>query len=350
MTISFKNYKTPTKSEFKKMWNIALFVPDANVLLDLYRLPSSTSENLLKILKKLGAQLWIPHQVAKEFYQNRMEVIFTQEDAYREMDLLLEKSFKEFESIFDKKEFRHSFIDSNKIKEEIRDVFENNRKKIATAKKGHPNWTKRDSILKEFESLLKGKCGEPYTDEKLNEIFEEANNRYAKHIPPGYEDINKDYPNKYGDYIIWKQIINKAKSSKKPIILITRDNKSDWWLGKVGRNIGPRYVLREEFLKESGEIFYAYRSLNFIEIANLYLNIPVNSSFKDELKKIEKENLKEMEFTEETVSGINISEVPAGVFSGIDTSSIANTNPQQPKETRKSQEDNGQTIKKRGLK
>ena len=46
------------------------------------------------------------------------------------------------------------------------------------------------------------------------------------------EDIKK-----YGDLILWYQIIDKAKESKKPIILISGDVKEDWWLEKNGKRI-----------------------------------------------------------------------------------------------------------------
>jgi len=35
--------------------------------------------------------------------------------------------------------------------------------------------------------------------------------------------------NKFGDLIIWKEMIEKAKAEKRPIIFVTDDGKSDWW-------------------------------------------------------------------------------------------------------------------------
>ena len=49
--------------------------------------------------------------------------------------------------------------------------------------------------------------------------------------------------------VIWfytYQIIDKAKSSKKPIILVTSEKKKDWWRKIKGQTIGPKPELIEE--------------------------------------------------------------------------------------------------------
>ncbi|WP_204277464.1 PIN-like domain-containing protein, partial [Escherichia coli] len=62
-------------------------------------------------------------------------------------------------------------------------------------------------------------------------LKKEGEDRYAKKIPPGYKDAKKDAGefDKYGDLIIWKDMIGKAKADKRPILFISDDAKEDWW-------------------------------------------------------------------------------------------------------------------------
>jgi hypothetical protein len=58
-------------------------------------------------------------------------------------------------------------------------------------------------------------------------------------IPPGYRDKNpkKEGFKKYGDGVLWFQVIDYAKSQKKTIILITDDQKDDWWRIEKGETL-----------------------------------------------------------------------------------------------------------------
>lgn len=82
----FRGYYRPTESEFGQLWKEAVFVPDANTLLNLYRYSAETAEGLLDILSQLAEVIWVPHQVLLEFHRNRLTVIAEQEKAYREAE------------------------------------------------------------------------------------------------------------------------------------------------------------------------------------------------------------------------------------------------------------------------
>ena len=79
--ILFEFYR-PTEDEFRELWNKCYFITDANVLLNLYRYSKETSESLIDILNQISQRLWIPHQVALEFHNNRLTVISDQKKAY----------------------------------------------------------------------------------------------------------------------------------------------------------------------------------------------------------------------------------------------------------------------------
>ena len=73
----------------------------------------------------------------------------------------------------------------------------------------------------------------------LKELALDSEVRNQHRVPPGFLDSDKN-DNKYGDYIIWKEIISKCKeSNSSAIIIITNDEKSDWVYT-------PRYILNKD--------------------------------------------------------------------------------------------------------
>src|SRR5687768_480826 len=85
----FPGYYSLSEKELKKLWKECTFIVDTNVLLNLYRYQKETSDELLKVLRKLSDRLWIPFQVGLEYQENRLNVINEQVDMYhRVMDVL----------------------------------------------------------------------------------------------------------------------------------------------------------------------------------------------------------------------------------------------------------------------
>ena len=117
-----------------------------------------------------------------------------------------------------------------------------------------PNFMREDTILSELTKLYEGKVGDKYSDERLKEIFTIGEERYNKKVPPGYKDTNKKTGDRhrFGDLIIWLQILEKSKKDGCDIIFVTDDKKEDWWQLHNGDKIGPRRELIIEFRKETG--------------------------------------------------------------------------------------------------
>lgn len=66
--------------------------------------------------------------------------------------------------------------------------------------------------------------------ELSNRAAESGNARYEHRLPPGYLDGDKD-KNRFGDLIIWYEILDKSASSATAfpnVLFITNDEKSDW--------------------------------------------------------------------------------------------------------------------------
>jgi hypothetical protein len=171
--------------------------------------------------------------------------------------------------------------------------------------------TQRDALLKrltqdETLDLLDaqfGDCtGKPLSPEVMKGIESEGAFRFQHGIPPGYRDGKKesagDPARKYGDLILWKQVIAKAKESKKPLILVTDDQKTDWWLEQSGRTIGPRPELIEEFLQEAGERFWMYSVDRFLAELAKTANVGVSTAVIEEVKEVSEKAREEAELQE----------------------------------------------------
>ena len=126
-------------------------------------------------------------------------------------------------------ELKNSFKkDLNKsVNEFIKKLEEQNKKDFSVSE---------DPILEEIISLFNANMGDDFVEKE--KILEEAERRIKDKIPPGYKDNDKDRNNKYGDYFLWKQILEYGSKIKKPVIFITSERKSDWWEIVSGKTIG----------------------------------------------------------------------------------------------------------------
>lgn len=292
----FKGYYEPSKEEFTELWNNCIFVLDANVLLNLYRYTDDTSERLIQILREFSKRLWIPYQAAFEFHENRIDVITKQENAYKDIEDSISKTLNKFRS--DLGGYRkHPLIDTVKILKEVESFFNKYCDELRSQSEKHPNLLENDKLLIEITNLLEDKVGAPYSQEELAKLYREAETRYSKEIPPGYLDSKKDGDRKFGDYVLWQQMINKAKSDNKPMIFVTDDAKEDWWRSVKEKTLGPRPELIAEMLKEASVPFYMYRPDKFMEYASSFLQKHVDHKAIEEVKEI---SLRNKEFQEQS--------------------------------------------------
>lgn len=266
MKSTFKEYHQFTAVELKQLWNDCLFVFDSNTLLNMYRYNHEITTAFFEALESLKGknQLWIPYQVGYEFYENRIDVIYEYEESYDSILSILEKA----KEAIKKKYKNHPSLDLKEIKQKMDDGLKPVETQINQAKKNHPKWMEDDDILDRINSLFDGNIGINYTEEQLTKIKGEGKDRYSKKIPPGYKDGGKP-SNKYGDLILWYQIIDKAKEIKKPIIFISGDVKEDWWLEKNGKRIMPLPQLKQEMLEKANVDFHIYTADKFLEYSNI---------------------------------------------------------------------------------
>lgn len=264
MRKKFKEYHKFTEQEFHKLWKDCLFVFDTNTLLNMYRYSRETVNAYFDVLNELKKkkQVWIPYQIGYEFYENRINIISEYEKSYDEILSTIEKAKNDIEAKYKD----HPFLDLGKIKEMMSSGLSGVKRKIRQAKKDHPKWLEKDEVLEKLNQIFEGNVGNNYEEQEINKIKKEGKERYEMKIPPGFKDDKKPEDKKYGDLILWYQIIDKAKESKKPIILISGDIKEDWWLLKDGKKLMPLPQLKKEISVKAGVDFHIYTADRFLEL------------------------------------------------------------------------------------
>ena len=282
----FPGYYRPTREEFSNLWKSCLFVLDANVLLNLYRYSHETSKELIRILKQISGRLWVPHQAALEYQNNRLETIAKQLDEYDKIIALVEKSKKDLKDGLDSLGKHHPYIKVDILIEIMEKACRKIEKNLKTLKKNHPDLLQHDNLRDVLDILLKDKIGLPYSQEELEDIYKLGKKRYEQEIAPGYKDKKKEGTSKYGDLVMWFQIIDRAKETNKSIILVTDDRKEDWWTRHRGKTIGPKPELISEILSKANAPFYLYQTEPFMENAERFLNMQIKKKAIDEVRGI----------------------------------------------------------------
>lgn len=263
MRSMFPEQFRPTEEGFASLWTNGIFAVDTNVLLNLYRYSPETRQELEKALSAVKERLFIPHQVAKEFLKNRLNVTAGQAEEYTKAI----KTITDLSTTLSNKK-KHPFLAESELPN-FQDQVAKLVGQLESQKAILLNRLSNDEILDFVASTFSGRTGNPFDESELTALAVEGEKRYEKDIPPGYKDGKKDASGdpyrKFGDLIIWRQIIAKAKETSKPIVLISDDQKEDWWLEQSGRTIGPRTELRAEFIRDTTNDFWMYTADRFIE-------------------------------------------------------------------------------------
>ncbi|MFA0476357.1 PIN-like domain-containing protein [Vibrio breoganii] len=243
---------------------------DTNILLNLYRYEATVVKELLSQFKSLKNneyfKLWLPHQVALEFNLNRKVTINNAKKVHSQVGAKF-KSFKKDIDGLATIGGKNSEIKPLKNKLSVKfDEINNIINEHLPPKK---NGNESDLVVNEIYKLFDGIVGPAYSKIEMEEIEEEGRYRYKYGIPPGFEDEVKDQINsfsgvkilaKYGDFILWKQLIDQAVRDELTVVLVTGDGKEDW-VSKEFLRVRPELIT--EFRIKSGQDFYALTLQNF---------------------------------------------------------------------------------------
>lgn len=291
MKNKFKGYYKPQPEDFKKIWDNCIFVFDTNVLFDFYRYSDDTVSVLFSIFEKINEKIWIPHWVGLEYHRGLEDRIKEQVDKYT-------STLKDLSNFSDKikTQREHPFL-SSELQEKAQNFYEEYNKELSLQKSRLKDLIINNPIKEKVASLIGDNIGEALTQDEELEIIKTGDERLGNNIPPGYVDYKDKSKrpglDKYGDYIIWFQMLKEARDRKKPFVFVTFDTKDDWYkLIKFSNSkvlVGPRPELIEEFQEASQTEIWFYPTPDFIEFAISHFEIDIEAS---KLEKVKEETAK----------------------------------------------------------
>jgi hypothetical protein len=279
-----------TAAEHQRFIADGLVSLDTNVLIHLYRLTPDVRSDILALFRRLGDRLWISHQVGTEFHQNRFNVIKELEETERKLRTAVAEAAARLDNTISG--FRdHPAIDKTELRKTVAAGFADIKSYIDEVTRGSylsvQAAIRSDDVLDSITDLLDGKVGTPYSDERMRELEEEADKRFKELIPPGYEDAKKKDGRRYGDYVLWRQLIDEAVKRKVPVLFVTNDQKDDWYRRVDRFTVGPRHELVTEMQREAGVDFHLQTFALFVDTAPTYLSTALNEATVTEVSRLE---------------------------------------------------------------
>lgn len=312
MKTAFKSFLTPVQAEIDKAWlaEKSIFIFDTNVLLNLYGFEEQTRADFFSTITKLGGKVFLPFHVGLEYNLQRLSVIRNEKKTFRELaaisDRLQDKLSKDLDLLRLRDKFPKVAEHADQLRADIKTAIDKFSTSIEPWNQKQPDVRSEDKILNQIDAFSNGRIGSPPADQLwLDGLFADGAKRYANRIPPGFRDTPKDndnreptfshnglvYERKYGDLIIWKQILEEARRGEfENIFFVTDDAKEDWWatINSGGEKIiGPHQALRAEIYNiETVNIFHMYSTSDFLTNGGRILNVKINeSSIKDAIAK-----------------------------------------------------------------
>jgi hypothetical protein len=270
---------------------------DANVLLNFYRYSPKAREALVEVLGAAGDRVWVSHQAAREFWRNRCNTIEKRNEATQQVRAALDKSKRSLLDAVDS--WAKQTAVSGEVKQQVRDMLANGLEKASdiigeeTASAGSISYSPdSDSVLETLQALLAANVGAPLDPTEHDAAVTEGARRVREGIPPGFRDAEKledgGPDGASGDYLVWLQSMKEAERRGLPLVIITGDEKEDWWWRHKSSLLGPRPELVAEFAQRCGNRLYMLRPVELTEHADA-LAVTVSSEAKTDVARAETE-------------------------------------------------------------
>lgn len=268
MKTKFKYYYKPSEKRQKEFDDKCVFILDTNVLLDLLRLDKDLTEKALKCFSENKERIRIPYYVGIEYHKDFRKVVIDQSRSFKETakkinaQTFINNIFSALSSI------RFSEARKNKIKEAFAAPTQLVIDEINSLVNYFTELSEKTDLQEKIADALDGMIFDELTAEQIAGYEKEGEERYNQQIPPGYKDKNKR-TNKYGDLIIWREILEYAKEHQVDICFVSRDLKEDWQELHEGKVLCPRYELQREFQLIAPKCYFKTMTLDrMLEMLN----------------------------------------------------------------------------------
>lgn len=268
-----------------------LIVLDTNFLLDILQMPTDIAKTYVEALDKVKDNLYIPYLVALEFNFRKSGIkkekiynINKYKDNVKKPIESLKTNILDY-SLIKIKENSESF--SGELIAEV-NSFQTKISEMLNKKVAETITKEEHTLYEHLISIIEDRIGAVYSQDWIDEVETDGENRYEKKVPPGFDDDSKDqenekirqygnlhYQRKFGDLIIWKDIIDYSRehASEGPkVVYITNDGQSDKkndLLYKVNNLIvGPHISLMNELQVEADKELHILSNLRFVQLVS----------------------------------------------------------------------------------
>jgi hypothetical protein len=295
----FEGYRTPSDSDYRRIFATGLITLDANVLLNLYRSNGRTRGDLLSVLERLRERIWVPNQAVVEFWRNRESEAVLNHHALKASEAkrtlnqrrqgaldTLERWAKEVHVPAERIEEHR-----NELEVAFRKVTEMIDQQAQEDSITGASDTNKDPILIRLEVILENRVGGPMPSEDYERALKEAKRRSEAHEPPGYKDFeSKEDEQAAGDYLIWEQTITAAKERDCDVLFVTGDIKEDWWRPRTPvAPARPRLELIKEMNSRTGRRLFMLTPSDLLKLAEEILQVDVEHSSVADLERLEQD-------------------------------------------------------------
>lgn len=224
-----------------------------------------------------------------EFWRNRMSVIDDRKSASRIVTESLEKNLRSMQAAirtWAKQTAVPEDVEEQILEQlggattELRESIE--RESAETGTITYDAAT--DSVVRRLRPLLEGRVGPPL--EQFEKALATFAQRAGQQVPPGFADAGKvGHPEGgAGDYLVWLQSLIEAKRRGLPLVIVTGDEKDDWWWKHRGQFVGPRAELVEECMRETGLPLFMLRPADLISNASA-VDVAVREDARNEIER-----------------------------------------------------------------
>lgn len=285
----FDAFITWSDSDYKSVLEHGLVTLDTNVLLDPYRWNVDSRSEFFRVLEHVKERLWIPNQVAVEFWHLRESVarhhrekadtaINSVRGSGQKITTVLNQWAKDVQA--PDSGWPETLAEIGKLVDQLVQYIEDSTDDDAV---NAAKQTTTDSVLNTLAQLLNGRVGAPPDQATYDQMVSTGKQRAEAGIPPGYKDADKeDAPP--GDYILWEQMLREVAAHPCDVLLVTRDRKADWW-HIDGQTRRPRSELVKEFRDRTRRRLYMLQPRDFMEIASRIFNLEVQAETLDDIQR-----------------------------------------------------------------
>lgn len=266
----FQTFVPPLDS-FKES---AIFVLDTSVLLLPFNIEKSSLEAIRAPYEKLVKEdrLFIPGYVAREFAkqrENKLSDVFNaiaskRNISFNRADYRFLLGVPEFEAL----------RESEKV---FATALEEYRRVLNTLLDRIRSWRWNDPVSQLYAELFQPnvlvECSLSNED-----IEKDMNRRWKNRIAPGYKDGSKD-DRGIGDVVIWNTVLELGMKFKKPLVLVSGDEKTDWFLQSNKENLFARFEIVREYQSASNGM-----AIEIIRLSDLLRLFEVRDEVVSEVK------------------------------------------------------------------